>query len=203
MAVISIEEVKRKVNKNVIYQFRVDIKGAKPPIWRRVQVEKKIVFGEFHFILQNIFNWEGYHMHQFFIDDKTIITDTEGEYYEPIYENEIEESEVKLSEFFKKEGDKMIYNYDFGDDWDHEVKLEKILDRESKKNYPYLVTGKRIAPIEDCGGIWSWENICEAMRNKNHPERKEILEYINEFDPSDFTKEDIDEINKLFKTWNC
>lgn len=199
MATIEFIKAKPTSKKGNIYQFRIDLKGAKPPIWRRVLVEKGIDFAEFHMVIQNAFDWEEYHMHQFIIDEETIITDTNNEYYEPFYEREYEETKIKLNKFFKNEGDILIYEYDFGDGWEHIVKLEKIIDKEVGKNYPYLVTGKRVAPIEDCGGIDSWENICEIMRNKKHPKREEMIEYYDEFDPDDFTKEDIDEINEYFK----
>lgn len=202
MTVVSIEKAKKETLKNKIYQFRIDIKGAKPPIWRRVLVEKNICFGEFHEIIQNIFDWEDSHLHQFVLDMNTAIVCMDSEFYEPIFEKEYDEEEVILSKIFKKVGDKIEYVYDFGDDWIHTVKLEEILDKEEDKNYPYLVTGKMAAPVEDCGGIWGWTELCEAMKDKNHERREEFLEYYNEFKPDEFTKEEIEEINEFFKAWD-
>ncbi|MGB6128582.1 MAG: plasmid pRiA4b ORF-3 family protein [Psychrilyobacter sp.] len=208
MVKISINDVKTK---NKIYQFRVDINGAKPPIWRRIQVEKNICFGEFHYILQNIFSWENYHLHEFCIDRNTLLVDTTYEGYEPLDMSpmfgmkpikEINEHTVKLNKYFKKVDDKLTYGYDFGDGWEHTIKLEKILDKDQNQNYPYLVTGKRVAPFEDCGGIWGWEDICEVMEGKENDRKEEILEYYPKFDPKDFTKKDIKEINEIFENWN-
>jgi len=208
MVKISINDVKTK---NRIYQFRIDINGAKPPIWRRVQVEKNISFGEFHYILQSIFNWENYHLHQFSIDKNTLLVDTTHEGYEPmdmfpIYGmtpiKEINEHTVKLNKYFKKVDDKLTYEYDFGDGWEHIIKLEKILDKDQNQNYPYLVTGKRVAPFEDCGGMWGWEEICDVMEGKGNDRKEEILEYYQKFDPKDSTIKDVKVINEFFQNWN-
>ena len=196
--IININTVKQNSLKNKIYQFRIDIKGAKPPIWRRVLIEKKIDFSELHAVIQSIFDWENYHLHQFKIDEETIILNTEEECYEQFYKNEYNEFETKLTDFFKEIGDKIEYVYDFGDNWEHTIKLEKILDKEDDKNYPFLVTGKKMAPFEDSGGIWEWRAIYAAMKDEKDPNREEFLEYYNPFDPDYFPKKVINDINDFF-----
>lgn len=193
--------IKFKPKQQKIYQFRIDIKGAKPPIWRRIQVESDISFNEFHYIIQECFNWINSHLHHFLIDGNTRIVDVEREFHEAFYDTEINERKAKLNKFFISEGDILIYEYDFGDGWEHIIKLEKIIEKADKPYYPYLITGKKVAPFEDCGGIWGWKDICDAQKDKNHPERDELIEWYGEFDPDDFGRVDISEINAVFEDW--
>lgn len=195
--------IKFKKKENRIFQFRIDIKGAKPPIWRRVQVRDDITFEELHLLIQNCFNWLNYHMHHFYIKDNSYIVDMKNESYESDFlgTEDYDELEIKLKEMFKIEGQQISYRYDFGDNWEHVIKLEKILDEKKGKNKPRLITGKRFAPYEDCGGIWGWETICEVIKDKNHPEREEILEICGDFDPNNFGEEDIMDINERLEDW--
>jgi hypothetical protein len=201
--------------KNKIYQFRIDIKGAKPPIWRRIQVEKNITFHQLHLVIQNIFNWLDYHLHEFEINEKVKLVDMNHESYEDMSDmpsflgipqpKEYNEHDIKLNKYIKKVGDTIVYTYDFGDNWEHTIKLEKILDLDSKKTYPNIVTGRKVAPFEDCGGIWGWEELCKIMEGKavdiDEEYKKELLEHHPKFDPNEFGKEDIEDINENFKEY--
>ena len=87
----------------------------------------------------------------------------------------------------------MIYEYDFGDSWEHELLVEKMLSLEEGKRYPICLTGKRACPPEDCGGIWGYARFLEAIRDPEHPEHDEMVEWVGgEFDPDAF---DLDEMN--------
>ena len=90
--------------------------------------------------------------------------------------------------------DKLIYEYDFGNSWEHELLVEKILPREAGKRYPLCLMGKRACPPEDCGGIWGYASLLETIRDSEHPEHEEMVEWVgSEFDPDGF---DLDEINR-------
>ena len=84
----------------------------------------------------------------------------------------------KIADWFSKEKPKALYTYDFGDDWQHEVKLEKVLPTEENVKYPRCVTGKRACPPEDCGGIWGYEEILAGA--------SEFQEEYDEYDPEHF-----------------
>lgn len=201
MAIIEFKKKKKR-----IFQFRIDIRGAKPPIWRRVQVKDDISFEELHLVIQNCFEWMNSHMHHFVIDRKNYIVDMENEYYEPDFmgNKEYNEKEILLKNHFKKEGDSIFYDYDFGDNWEHIIKLEKILEPKAGQCYPYITAGKKHAPFDDCGGIWGWQELCDLMEGKEL-EDKEEMEYLlnmyEKFDPNDFDKEDMELINEDFENW--
>jgi hypothetical protein len=87
-----------------------------------------------------------------------------------------------------------VYEYDFGDGWEHEILVEKILQSEPGVRYPVCLAGKRACPPEDCGGVWGYESLLEALRDPEHPEHNDMLEWIGEdFDPEAF---DLDSINQ-------
>jgi hypothetical protein len=92
------------------------------------------------------------------------------------------------------EKDKFLYEYDFGDSWDHELRIEKVLPCEAGKRYPVCLTGRRACPPEDCGGIWGYASFLDAIHDPQHPEHEEMLEWISgEFEPEAF---DLDEVNR-------
>jgi hypothetical protein len=104
------------------------------------------------------------------------------------------EKNVSLRQVVAKVKDKLIYEYDFGDSWEHELLVEKILLPEAGKRYPVCLTGKRACPPEDCGGIWGYTSFLDAIHDPQHPEHDEMLEWVGgPFDPEAF---DLDEVNQ-------
>jgi hypothetical protein len=106
---------------------------------------------------------------------------------------------VRLNEV-ADEGSRFVYEYDFGDCWEHVLQVEKILEPEPGQAYPVCVKGRRAAPPEDSGGIWNYNYYVEAMENPEHPDYPgddEFLEWVgDEFDPAAF---DLDEVNAALR----
>lgn len=180
-----------------IYQLKISIKGAKPPIWRRMLVESNITFDELHNIIQNIFNWENYHLYQF--DGTRCYTDSQTVQESMGYgKEEVDATQYKISDELEYEKNKIKYTYDFGDDWVHEILLEKVLDVDKNINYPVCTAGKRNGPLEDCGGIWGYSEILYACETKEFDELEHLLDdegefYYKDFDPTYFNKDEINE----------
>jgi hypothetical protein len=108
-----------------------------------------------------------------------------------------DEKRVKLGELIFAEKEKFIYEYDFGDSWEHEILVEKIFPIEKGGQYPICLKGKRACPPEDCGGIWGYSEFLDAIEDVSHPEHDDMLEWIGgEFDPEEF---DVGSINKGLK----
>jgi hypothetical protein len=91
----------------------------------------------------------------------------------------------------------MVYEYDFGDSWEHEVLVEKVVPAEKGRGrYPLVTAGKRASPPEDCGGIPGYYQLLEVLGNPRHPEHEEMLEWCGgEYDPDEF---DLQEVNRIF-----
>ena len=109
-----------------------------------------------------------------------------------------DEQPVKLSKVITGEKFKFSYTYDFGDSWEHEVLVEKVLAAEAETDYPTCLKAKRACPPEDCGGSWGYQEFLEAIQDPEHPEHESLLEWVGgSFDPEDA---ELDEINLLLKT---
>jgi hypothetical protein len=175
-----------------IYQLKIGLKGLKPPVWRRIQVADATTLNELHLMIQEIMDWENYHLHQFTIG-RTFYGQPQPDYGLE-FKNE---NPVKLSQVISGEKFKFLYTYDFGDDWEHEILVEKILPPADGVSYPICLTGKRACPPEDCGGIWGYKEMLEALQDPEHPEYETYQDWIDEdFDPEAF---DLDEINQRLK----
>ncbi len=176
-----------------ILQLKISLEGTKPLVWRRILMQNKATFLALHNAIQNSFGWEDYHLHEFRIAGACIGLAPD---YKDAFDSEKPDFESKktlLSQFLEKEGQTIQYVYDFGDDWMHTIKLEKILPIEKGKKYPMCIDGAMNCPPEDCGGIYGYEDFKKAVLNKKHPRHKELIDWIGGyFDPNEF---DIEETN--------
>jgi hypothetical protein len=174
-----------------VMRIKVGLRGAKPPIWRRLEVPATVSLARLHEVLQVAFGWEGYHMHVF---------DTPyGRFGRPDPQlGHRSEKPVTLEQVAGREGDRIGYTYDFGDDWDCDIRVEKLVEAVPGHSYPRCTGGRRAAPPEDCGGIWGYEYLCEILADPDHDEHADRLEWLGlasaaEFDPAAF---DPDTINQ-------
>lgn len=183
-------------------QLKILLKDSKPPIWRRVLVKSNISFYELHHTIQCVMGWENYHLFEFNIDNYRI-----GETDEDFGMNErlINAKEVGLSDILVDGGiEKFSYTYDFGDNWKHEITVEKTLSLDENEFYPKCIKGKMNCPPEDCGGIPGYTHMVNVMKQKEGQEYRDFIEWYENFDPNHFDVEeanfqlrDLDEIIKL------
>ena len=144
-----------------IYQLKVSLDGISPPVWRRIQVSEKTTLFELHKILLIVMNWQGYHLHEFIIDDQyyTDLSTVEE------WDNEnMDEMSFNLKTLKLTSGSKFKYVYDFGDNWRHTILVEEILPPEKGVSYPICIKGKNATPPEDIGGPWRYETFLEAIK---------------------------------------
>lgn len=177
-----------------LYQIKVSLKGSKPPIWRRLLVHSSMNLNAFHEVIQISMGWQNSHLHQFEKDG--ILYGMVDDEFENVFGPEPEdETQYKLSDLLKSEQESLDYEYDFGDGWGHKVVLEKILPFDSSSEVAACIKGKRACPPEDCGGIWGYENLLGIISDSEHPEHKEMMQWLgDEFDPEHFCP---DETNRL------
>ncbi|MBI4547211.1 MAG: plasmid pRiA4b ORF-3 family protein [Ignavibacteriae bacterium] len=176
-----------------VYQLKITLKHSQPPIWRRVQVPANISLHQLHQVIQVVMGWTNSHLHQFIVhgvfygdDDPEFGLGSEMEF--------VSEHQTDLDQMVSTEKEKFIYEYDFGDGWEHQIVLEKILPPEPNRNYPTCLTGKRACPPEDVGGVWGYDSFLETIKNKKHPEHRAMLEWVGgPFDPEEFKLEEVNE----------
>jgi hypothetical protein len=184
---------KRAENPQEIYQIKVTLAGTAPPIWRRLLVPASLTLEQLHDVLQLAMGWENSHMHDFQIGQKRYGQPDPVEQFMglPAVGNE---RTARLFSVLGKVGVKAVYTYDFGDTWEHEIAVEKILPPESGHEYPVCVDGKRHGPPEDCGGVPGFYNLMEAIGDPEHDEHEEMRDWLgDDFDPEAFS---VDEVNR-------
>jgi len=179
----------KKQKESKIYQIKVTLKYSHPPIWRRIQVAGETTFHELHYILQRVMGWDDSHLHQFIIGDRTYGGSDDEFGAAP---RRRDSGSLAVGEVVRHEKSKFIYEYDFGDSWQHVLLVERILPLEEGVQYPRCLAGRGACPPEDCGGVYGYYAKLEALRDPKHPEHKEIIDWMNEdFDPEAFDLEDV------------
>ena len=151
--------------------------------------------GQLHWVIQFAMGWTNSHLHSFEIQGI--------EYGVPMPDlgfDDIEvcdEQTVVLSKIIPGEKFKFSYLYDFGDSWEHEILVEKVLDVDPAIDYPVCIKAKRACPPEDCGGTWGYQGFLEAIQDPGHPEHEEMLEWVGGSFDSEAV--DLDEVNRQLK----
>jgi hypothetical protein len=155
------------------FQFKIQLAGTENPVvWRRLLVPEDISFDEFHMAIQAVFGWDSSHMYQF---------SAKGWGSKPYYQlldhysdsgDERDSEDYLIGEVFKRAGQKYTYIYDFGDDWKHEILLEKTTGEQVFA--PHCIGGEGACPPEDCGGVHGYYRMVDIVNNPSHQEHKEM-----------------------------
>jgi len=170
---------------DLIVQFKITLLDTKPAIWRRIQVPDGPL-AMLHECIQAAFGWWNYHLHQFVID---------GVQFGPSFPDDFDfglemedEGQVLISDLLPKSGKRTRwwYEYDFGDDWRHEVLFEGYPPLEKGQKYPVCLDGARACPPEDVGGPWGYAEYLEAMADPKHEQHDDFMEWRGPFDPEAF-----------------
>ena len=155
-----------------VYQLRVWLREISPAIWRRLLVRSDSTIADLHYALQIAMGWTDFHLHRFIIHGKR--------YGIPrIYGISFADDpkQVRLCDFRLREKERFLYEYDFRDLWQHEIRVEKKLPIDPKKRYPVCTGGARSTPPEDCGGPWAFMELRQRYSFYNIAERMlEIVE---------------------------
>ena len=175
-----------------IYQIKITLQNSNPPIWRRIQIQGDTSLDKLHDILQVAMGWTNSHLHQFIVDG-AYFGPFNPEYPEPPMSDE---TQFTLREIAKGPGSIFTYEYDFGDSWHHELLIEEIVPAQERK-HPVCLAGERACPPEDVGGVWGYEAFLYAIRDPDHPEHEDYIEWIGgEYDPEGF---DLEAVNAALR----
>ena len=172
--------------------LHIEFKWIKPSVWRRVAVPDNITLSKLHQVIQAVFGWSDTHLHEFEIDGESYGV-PDPDWGPPV----ISEQRKKLIRVLY--GKKTFrYVYDFGDNWELRIKVEKTLPAIIFPQVPCCIDGANRRPPEDVGGVPGYEDFLAALADPNHPEHETMSEWYgdDEFDPTVF---DCDWTNQWLK----
>ncbi|OTE95386.1 hypothetical protein BCS42_15815 [Crenothrix sp. D3] len=145
-----------------VYQLKVWLIGISPMIWRRLLVRSDSTITDLHYTLQIAMGWSDTHLNLFHIHGKDFGVYHDGGMY--FADNP---EQVLLSTFAFRTRERFLYEYDFGDAWLHEVRIEKHLPLDPKRTYPVCLAGKQATPPEDCGGALAYMQIRQELNYRS------------------------------------
>jgi len=175
---------KKKSTQNRLVTIKVSLRGSKPPIWRRLVMAASSSLADLNFAIQDSMGWGNCHLHAFEIDGRTY-----GD--RSVMDDITDESRLSLNGIVNAGTHRFSYTYDFGDNWEHAVTIEKITYADTPTPRPVCIAGKRACPPEDCGGIWGYKDLLEVLADPSHPEHADTKDWINDdFDPEAFEVHD-------------
>jgi hypothetical protein len=148
-----------KQAETTVHRVKVSLYGARPPIWRRIEIPSAMRLDLVHEVMQVAFDWHGYHLHVF----ETVCGQFGAPDDDDDWSERKDEATAALAQVAAAEKAKVVYTYDFGDDWRHDIVVEKIAPAEPGVAYPRCIGGRRAAPPEGCGGIWTFNEFPAAL----------------------------------------
>jgi len=162
------------------FVLRVELAQVYPPVWRRVHVRADTTLTALHDVLQVAMGWHATHLWRF------------GPWYFNQVRGEFDQA-LALKDVLAEPGRRIGYLYDFGDQWEHEVELEKIVNHPRPSSvYPRCSAGRRACPPEDSGGPWGYPELLTALRARKGWRYHHARDLAGaKFDPEAFDKDDI------------
>lgn len=192
---------KQKSVSGDIFQFKITLNYSKPKIWRRILVPSEYTFFDLHCAIQNAMGWSDGHLHAFYIEgkkpkDRITIQSPSPDGDDGCFGETHDERVEYIVDYFGKLMKQCIYSYDFGDSWDHTVLLERVLPRMPKIIFPQCIAGEKACPPENCGGVGGYEDLIKIIKNPDHKEHIDMMEWLGindpeEFNPNEFNLDDV------------
>ncbi len=178
---------KRPAAMKNVHRLKVTLRGTKPPIWRRLEVPADISLHRLHTVIQRGFGWQNSHLYVF----ETPV----GRYGVPDPDDELDTRSAaskKLSAVADWPGDRIRYEYDFGDSWEHDIVVEAVLPAEPGVAYPRCTGGRRAGPPEDSGGVFGYADLLNVLANPKHEDHAALLSWLGIESAADFSPEAFD-----------
>ena len=174
------------------FSLRLSVVGCQPRIWRRLLVRESMWLSRLHDSIQVAFDWFDYQTHAFNLDDLR--------FGNPLKREELtieDDRDVTLADLDLEHRAQFTYGYHFGEGWQVEIKVEKVIAIEKGATYPVCLAGERSGPPEDCGGLEAFHDMLACIKEPNTDLGREWLEWLGpDYDPAAC---DLVKINKALK----
>ena len=176
------------------YEIRVQLRDIEPPIWRILRVPSRTSLLKLHKIVQRAMGWTNSHLHLFEIDGKPY---GEGDFE---WDFDVQDYRgMRLDKIFTEGRTSILYEYDLGDSWRHDITLLGTMEGETEEKIA-CIAGARACPPEDCGGVTGYCYLLEALADPEHDEHDMLLEWSGgRFDPEAFDVVAVDRVLKRLR----
>lgn len=165
-----------------IVRLKITLDDVKPAVVRRIEVPIAIKLSNLHLVIQSAMPWLNYHLYEF------RVRDTGWGIPNPEFGfggGPLDARKVTLQEVLGSTGAKTLkYLYDFGDGWEHAIKVESPAGPEPGATYPRLIDAKGRCPPEDVGGPPGYQEYLEAIADPEHERHEELIHWGGAFDPN-------------------
>ena len=168
--------------------LRIELDGLPDPVWRRLSVPASASLQDLAHALLIAFDWDGYHLWAYWPDEAW----HGRSYMDPEQmggneEDAVPATTLPVGDVLAKPGDELLWIYDFGDTWEHVIRVETVSDDSG--DWIVCVDGLNAAPPEDCGGAPGYANLLEALADPSHEEHDGLLDWLGApFDPYEFDR---------------
>jgi hypothetical protein len=168
--------------------MKVGVLETEPMVWRRFLIPSTVTLHRLHLVLQIVMGWQNYHLYRFKIGEKQYAEpDPDDDFYELPF---LSSKTKKLGSAVKQKGDFFIYEYDFGDSWEHQLLLEDIIESDPDKHYPVCLGGENACPREDSGGPHGYAEMLKTSQNPYDEEFESTRTWLGkDFNPRRFDPE--------------
>lgn len=186
-----------------IARLKITLQDIEPKVVRQIEVPVDLRLDRLHQVLQAALGWTNSHLHKFRAGRSSWGTSGMGG---PFDDRVHSEKGARLQDLLDAGGGKTFhYVYDFGDNWEHEVRVERVAEAEPGATYPRLLKAEGRCPPEDVGGPWGYDHFLEVMADPGHEEHEDLLEWHGgSFDPQDAEPERITrDLERLAKRWTA
>lgn len=153
-------------------------------IWRRMLIRSDLTLFGLHRAIQIAFGWEDYHLHAFKVHGRHFGTQWTGQRHYLVEDGKVLR-ELTLADLSLRLRQRRVYEYDFGDFWEHEIRVETREAPSADKLYPVCIDGARAGPPEDIGGPDGYERLLERLEGVHIEQEEGIYGLLDEDDPDD------------------
>jgi hypothetical protein len=177
------------------FVLRITLRRLKPTVWREVLVSPDSTLRELHAVIHAAMGWDDDHLYAFALPDgnKGFYQLDKNRLYEPPLDDDPwdipgnNDATTTLGELLHDPKDRLLYMYDFGDNWEHLITLKERVTVDGP--LPALLGAQHACPLEDCGGIQGWTDLCTALAYPERPGHIKLAALYKGFNPHAFEPE--------------
>ena len=182
-----------------LYQLKITLIYSDPAIWRRVVVPANFKLDRLHQVIQRVMPWTDSHLHQFIVG-RTCYGRPDPEFADKGSET-LNEKHYTIADIAPGAKKKFIYEYDFGDGWEHEIVVEKVLPPDAGFKRVICLAGENACPPDDCGGIGGYYEMLKIIADPKHPDHGHMKEWLG--GERDLARFDLDKTNDALKRFKA